>query len=384
MNVLLISLDLFSFGGIQRYNRYLLSALGSLPAVAGVSAASLARPGGAGFPEPLRVDAIGPSRGPLRKLRFVLSVCRLALRVRPGLIIVDHINLAPVAFACAHLLRRPYVLNVYAIEVWGELSFLRRHALLHADGIVSDCEFTARYLRQRYPSIAGRITVILDCVDVERFTPPGGDATPVRAPVILTVSRLAPGRSKGHEAVMTALALLRSRGIDATYCIAGDGPDRARLETAAHALGLSDAVTFQGSIADGALPDAYRSCDIFALVSGFQLDGRAQGEGVPLVVLEAQACGKPVVTSARDGCAESIIDGVTGILVDPADPQAIAAALGRLLTDAALRQRMGAAARTLAERQFSVPIFESRIAAVIDDLAPAPGSVARASVRAES
>jgi glycosyltransferase involved in cell wall biosynthesis len=104
---------------------------------------------------------------------------------------------------------------------------------------------------------------------------------------------------------------------------------------------------------------------VFALVSAFQTEGAPQGEGVPLVVLEAQASGVPAVTSALDGSAESIVDGETGFLVDPGDDAAVAEALRRLMTDAALRARFGAAARALAVGRFSVASFEAQVRGVV-------------------
>ncbi len=365
MTVLFLSLDLFSYGGIQRYSRYLLAVLSRIAAVEDVRTASLApkRPGG--FPQPLPVDVTGGA-APFAKARFVLRALRLAQACCPSVIICDHIHLAPLAYAYRLLTGTPFWVNVYAIDVWGDLPWLRRRAMHAATRIVSDCEFTARYLSARYPTLASRISVVPDCVDGERFTPANAAATSARdAPVILTVSRLAPGRSKGHESVMRALVALRERRIEARYVIAGDGDDRPRLARLATDLGLGDRVSFLGAIDDADLPDVYRACDVFVLVSGFQIDGKAQGEGVPLVVLEAQACGKPVITSASDGSAESIIDGETGLLVTPDDTQALGTALERLLLDHRLRTRMGAAARELALRQFSERVFEERIGAIV-------------------
>ncbi len=377
MNVLFVSLDLFSYGGIQRYSRYVLDALRRSPLVGDVRVASLGAGARDGFASVVVVDAVG--RGPrrLRKLLFALDVIRHARAGRASLLICDHINLASMAYLYSRLTRTPYWVNVYAIEVWGELSFLRRRALLAADVVVSDCEFTRRYLETRYPRLAGRITVVPDCVDTVAFTP--SDAQRIddaRAPVVLTVSRFAPGRSKGHVAVLQALKQLRDRGISARYVIAGDGDDRARIEAIAGTLGMRAHVEFIGRVSDENLARLYRSADVFALVSGFEMDGAPQGEGVPLVVLEAQACGVPAITSSRDGSAESIIDGETGVLADPGDPVAIAAALERLLCDGELRRRMGAAARRLAERQFSFEVFERRIGDMLRTCVEARGSVA--------
>jgi glycosyltransferase involved in cell wall biosynthesis len=376
MNVLFLSLDLFSYGGIQRYSRYLLAALRRSSEVSSVRVASLAGDTRDGFTQPLEVDAIGHGPRALRKLLFALDALRLARCGRASVVICDHINLAPLAYLCARVARKPYWLSVYAIEVWGDLSFLRRRALLGASIIVSDCDFTRRHLEARYPVLVGRITVVPDCVDIDRFVPAAEPAMQPPIPMLLTVSRLVPGRSKGHESVLHAMQLLRARGVDARYVIAGSGPDRARLESIASTLQLGERVEFRGAVVDADLPALYRECDVFVLVSGFALGEHPQGEGVPLVVLEAQACGKPVITSSLDGSAESIVDGETGSLVDPVDTNALADALECMLRDASLRDRMGAAARRFAVRQFSVDAFERRIGDVIGGLATTQGAAA--------
>jgi phosphatidyl-myo-inositol dimannoside synthase len=361
MNVLFISIDLFSIGGIQRYSRYLLDVLRRSPCGDSMAVASLGAPCEGGFDEPIRVDATG-GRGVLGKAGFAFTCLRLARARRASLLIVDHVHLAPIAWLYRRLTGTPYWLNVYAIEVWGGLSWLRRRALLGATCIVSDCDYTRRIPEAKHPALAGRITVVPDCVDTKRFVPTA-TKPPAPMPVVLTVSRLAEGRSKGHDAVLGALAGLRRAGIDARYVIAGDGADRPRLEALACELDMSDRVHFAGRVPDADLPALYAVADIFVLVSAF--DGASQGEGVPLVVLEAQACGTPAITGSRDGSAESVIDGETGILVDPADGDAIAAALRRLVCDVALRERMGAAARAFAEQQCSLRAFEAKIDAVV-------------------
>jgi glycosyltransferase involved in cell wall biosynthesis len=381
VKVLFVSIDLFSIGGIQRYSRYLLDALRRSPRVSGVCVASLGATHSDGFDMPLRADLTGGG-SVAGKIAFAAGCWRLARARRASLVVVDHVNLAAVAWVFRLLTGTPYWLNVYAIEVWGPLSWLRRRALLGAACIVSDCDFTRRYLEERYPALASRIIVVPDCVDIGRFVPAAASAERGALPVLLTVSRLAEGRSKGHDAVLRALAVLRARGIDAAYVIAGDGPDRARLERLAGELGLADRVRFGGRVPDGDLPALYQASDVFVLVSAFQTDGAPQGEGVPLVVIEAQACGKPAVTSALDGSAESVVHGETGLLVDPSDEAALVGALQRLLCDGPLRERMGAAARAFAERQFSVDAFESKIDGVLSRFGRQPGAAAmRAAAR---
>ena len=88
---------------------------------------------------------------------------------------------------------------------------------------------------------------------------------------------------------------LRAASMPLTYLIAGDGPDRPRLERLARDHGLEDAVVFLGNVPDEALPAIYRLCDVFVLASRFSIEGATEGEGIPLVVLEAQASGRPAV-----------------------------------------------------------------------------------------
>jgi glycosyltransferase involved in cell wall biosynthesis len=362
-----LSIDLFSIGGIQRQSRHELRALHTLLPDANLVVCSFAPPDRQGFEEPLPVDLVGNGTSALAKARFAWQVCQLAYQHRVDLLICDHVNLAPIACAYQALTQTPYWVHVHAIDVWGQLRPPRLFALQHAHHVYSGAVFTRRYLSSRYPRLADRLVALGDCVDCQRFVPQPADQQLHQQlrlppwPVILTVSRLPADSSKGHGTVMDAMVQLRAQAVPVTYLIVGDGPDRPRLERLAQAKGLGDAVVFLGSVADEALPGLYRLCDVFVLVTPFSTDGTLEGEGIPLVVLEAQASGKPAVTSNRDGSAESLIDGETGLLVPPDDPAALANALQRLLTNPELRTRMGHAARAYAEQCFSLPAFTARI-----------------------
>lgn len=366
--VLYLARDLYSFGGIQRYSRFQLGGVQRLLPNSEIRVCSLAGPSSHGFPPSIDVSIIGGT-GIVSKLLFVTRVLASAMRQRPSLVICDHINLAPLAHLIKRLTSCRVCLNCYAIEVWGRLPRRRLWALLAADRVVSDCDFTRRLLESRYRTIEGRIDVVPDPVEPDRFSPGTANVSglaDLSGPVVLTVSRLVRGRSKGHEHMFEALARLPE--IECAYLIAGDGSDRARLERRAAELGVDNRVRFLGLVAEEDLPSLYRACDLFVLVSAFDLQEPLQGEGVPLVVVEAQATGKPVITSSADGSAESIRDGVTGILVDPHDIDALVRSLKRLLTDAELRQRMGVAAREFAVEQFAFETFALRIASVIHSL----------------
>lgn len=149
---------------------------------------------------------------------------------------------------------------------------------------------------------------------------------------------------KGVEVLLAALARLRAAHPEARLLVAGDGEHRRALERTAAALGVADAVTFLGRC------DAAR---VRALLAGARLLAVPSiYEGMPLVVLEAMEAGVPVVASRVSGIPEVVEDGVTGWLVPPEDPQALAAALAAAMEDAEEARRRGAAGRRRVEERF--------------------------------
>jgi glycosyltransferase involved in cell wall biosynthesis len=167
---------------------------------------------------------------------------------------------------------------------------------------------------------------------------------------VLTPARL--HQQKGHAYLLTAAALVP----DATFVLAGDGPLRAELEQRARELGVAGRCLFLGERAD--VPDLLAAADLFLLPSLW--------EGLPLSVLEAMAAGRPVVATAIGGTDEAVTDGVTGLLVPPRDPAAIAAAIARLRDDPGLAERLAAAGRARVEREFSSRATAERVMRIYD------------------
>lgn len=167
---------------------------------------------------------------------------------------------------------------------------------------------------------AARIAVLRNGVDLQRFTP--GDRAAARAQLGLTDFTLLSVGSlitrKGHDLIISALATLP----DATLLIAGDGPLRAELENLAQKKSVAARVRFLGEIAHDALADAYRAADMFVLASS--------REGWANVLLEAMACGTPVVATNVNGTPEVLRDPKLGILVERRSPEALAQAIQRL------------------------------------------------------
>lgn len=179
---------------------------------------------------------------------------------------------------------------------------------------------------------------------------------PRDAPVIGAVTRFYP--SKGIRHLVQAFPAVRAKFPDARLVLVGQGPEEARLREQCRTLGVEDRVVFAGFQREA---QAYAAAFTVAVVPSLE-------EGFGLVALEAQALGVPVVASREGGLPEVVSDGHTGLLVPPADAGALAAAICTLLGDAELRENMGRAARTQAER-FSLDRYVARLIELYRELA---------------
>jgi glycosyltransferase involved in cell wall biosynthesis len=176
-------------------------------------------------------------------------------------------------------------------------------------------------------------------VDGATFSPV---SPPPGPPSILCVASLSP--QKGHRYLLDAMTLVAAECPDARLMLAGDGPLRKELEQQGAALGIAARVTFLGRRTD--IPALLHQAHLLVLSS--------VREGVPVSVLEAMACGIPVVATRVGGLAEVVEEGVTGLLVEPRDPAALARAIIAVCRDAAGREAMGKAGRQRFEQVFTV------------------------------
>jgi glycosyltransferase involved in cell wall biosynthesis len=193
-----------------------------------------------------------------------------------------------------------------------------------------------------------RICVIRNGIDTNRFNPAARAAARQQLAiasddvVIGTVGRLVP--VKDQSMLLRAAAELKRRTRRFRLLLAGDGPLRDALQEQAHALGIQNEVSFLGERRD--VEVVLAACDVFVLSS--------LSEGLSNTILEAMSTGLPVVATRVGGADELVDDGRTGVLVPPAQPDALATALASLIDDPAARRTMGAAGRLKAEREFSI------------------------------
>lgn len=188
----------------------------------------------------------------------------------------------------------------------------------------------------------------------ERFRP-GIDPSAVKrtfgldgGPWLLTVARLE--WHKGIDTVIRALPAVRAVHRGARYAVVGVGDRLPHFQRLTAELGLGDAVRFLGGVPDPDLPALYNAADLYVGVSR-RHELLAEGFGISLV--EASASGLAVVGGRSGGVADAVRDGETGILVDPDSPAAVAEGIVRLLGDAELRRRFGAAGRRAVESYFN-------------------------------
>jgi len=181
-----------------------------------------------------------------------------------------------------------------------------------------------------------------------------------RGPLLLFVGRMVP--YKGLDVLLRAMVQ-----VPATAVLVGGGPQRSALEVLARELGIESRVVFAGEVDEPGLVAWYHACDLFVLPS----TTRAEAFGV--VQTEAMACGKPVVsTSLPSGVPWVNRDGETGLVVPPGDAGALAAALNRLASDPALRQRMGDGGRRRVLDEFTADRMARRAVEIYREVVSAP------------
>jgi glycosyltransferase involved in cell wall biosynthesis len=159
--------------------------------------------------------------------------------------------------------------------------------------------------------------------------------------------------SKGHEIVMRGMKTLRSKFPGLVYDIVGGGEGEGALRELSEALGLNEIVHFHGEVDDDTLSRFYADASVFVMPS--------RSEGFGFVFLEAMAHGTPAIGGNRDATPEVILDGETGILVDPTNVTEVVGAIARLLEDSGLRERMGQAAARRSRELFGYDAFRSQL-----------------------
>jgi len=241
----------------------------------------------------------------------------------------------------------PYSFGAHAKDLY--LSDRRELADKVADAsFVLTCSMAAQQELVSQTGADAKIVLAYHGVDTERFAPGPAGAVADAPKRILAVGRLV--EKKGYPVLLAAVRQLLDEGHEVRLRVVGGGPDQERLATLARELGLDRRVSFAGARTHQQIVAEYAQADLFVQASVVIADG--DRDGVPNSLLEAMASGLPVVASRVSGIPEAIEDGVSGVLVPPGDPGALAQALARVVTEDGFADRLGVGARHRAIADF--------------------------------
>lgn len=234
---------------------------------------------------------------------------------------------------------------------------LSRRLLLQSDWVTANSAATMELARAADGGISGRSSVIHNGLADPAVPPTRLDMHP---PVVACAGRLV--FKKGIDALVAAMVRVREAVPAVRLLVAGDGPERARLERQAGDLGLDGCVEFRGWVEPNTMSAFLNEATLLAVPSRSM-------EPFGNVAVEAMQMGRPVVATRLGGLAEVVADGETGFVVDPDDPAAMARRIVALLSDPATAERMGEAGRARAQRLFGIDRYVRDYARLYRDLA---------------
>lgn len=321
-------------------------------------------------PSELRTGLVVPRNAGERQLARLGVLRGLAERLRSEHPCLIHAHFGPDALAALPLARAldvPLIATLHGYDVTrnrtrmafsGRLTWMRyalRRRMLAREGTlfltVSDA-LRKTALAQGFPAARTRTHYL--GVDLARFNGSGE-----REPgLILHVGRLV--EKKGTAALIDAVARLP----EAQLVVIGDGPERRSLER--RAAGLGERVRFLGALPADDVAKWMRRAWLLAAPSLTARDGDA--EGLPTVIVEAAASALPTVGTLHSGIPEAVVDGETGFLVPERNPEALAGRMATLFGSVQLRERMGSAARQMAENRFDLRVQSARLEAIYDEV----------------
>jgi phosphatidyl-myo-inositol dimannoside synthase len=359
-------------GGIAKFNRDFLQALDASSLSQRVDAFPrlISEP----ISDPIPESVVYFRKAANGKVSFARQVLARACR-REGvdLVICGHMNLLPLAWLLARLRGARLALILHGIESWTPSSGPFNRMVRSVDAFIA----VSRHVVERFTVWSmvdqDRISILPNCVDLDRFVPAPRDPKLAErygvgsSKIILTMGRIAAEeRYKGFDEVIEVMPQLLRLFPALKYMIVGDGADRARLQAKARSSGISDKVIFAGWIPESEKVAHYALADAYVMPS--------YGEGFGIVLIEAAACGVPVIGSLADGSREALLDGRLGSLVDPGKPNELVEAVAAVLEGGHRRERNNAI-ETFDDAHFRARVAEwlERQAAIVGRATAAGG-----------
>jgi len=277
-----------------------------------------------------------------RVVRSVGALARLARTTNAALIHANGSRAMAYAGLAGRPAGRPVVWHVRIADSDGPID----RALC---ALATEVIAISRAVARRFAWAPTKVRLIPNGIDLGRFTPRPPSASlraalgvPPSAPIVASVGRFV--EVKGYRYLLEAAAQVARARAGVHWILVGDGELRGELEAHARSLGLAPQVHFTGWRDD--IPDVLALCDVFVLPSLREAFGR--------VLVEAMAMGRPVVATTGGGVPDVVVDGETGLLVDPAASAPLAAAVQTLLENPGRAGHLGAAGRRRAQSTFSL------------------------------
>jgi phosphatidylinositol alpha-1,6-mannosyltransferase len=297
------------------------------------------------------------------RLAYSRALLATQLADRPAWILFDHLGIArPQVFVPAPL-RAPYTVFLHSLEVWRPLPLHRKRALLNAEFLIANSQYTADRARAMHPDLPA---IHICHLALDEQGPPATDldrallARMTDRSVLLVGRMVSAERHKGHDQLLDVWSDVLGKVPSAQLVIAGQGDDVSRYQAKARDLGIDRHVLFAGSVSEATLHALYDRAAAYAMP--------ATAEGFGLVYLEAMSHRLPVIASTADAAREIVVDTETGFLIAPDDRHALVDRLVRLLEDEPLRRRLGDTGYARWRAQFSYTRFQARLEEILQPL----------------
>ena len=246
----------------------------------------------------------------------------------------------------------PYICYVHGEDVETastsrELTWLVKKVLGRATKLICNSKNTANIIKNTWQTTPEKVVVLNPGCDTTRFVPAEENKAIKEKlgwndkKVILTVGRLQ--KRKGHDMMISALPEILKQHPDVLYAIIGNGEEKQTLQALATKLNIEKNVKFHAEITDEEMIQCYQQCDLFILPN------RTEGndiEGFGMVLVEAQACGKPVIAGDSGGTAETMLIGKTGYIIDCTKPDIISEKINTMLAESKMLTNLGHCGRT--------------------------------------
>ena len=262
-----------------------------------------------------------------------------------------------IAVIASKLIGAKTVLNVYGLELWSNMRFDADWGLRKVNFIISDCHNTKNYLVQKNIRDTSDITVIWDCVNLNKFKRTVTNQTELKKKyginngsrfTILSLGRLSyAAKHKGYHRLIEVFEQLNQSNF--YLVIAGKGDMLDELKRIVLSKGLEKSVCFTGMVHETDMADLYSLPDVFSLVSEV---GEGMGEGIPLTPLEAMACGSPIIVGNQDGSREAVFKSQNGFVIEPYDLDTHRVCIESMYNNQALHNNMRKAAAKVAHGEF--------------------------------